>query len=160
MFEGIYQLGFLDWQTLIISTERLKPINIPFDTGWNFVQYMFDNIILLFKIFWFIMRDTPKHMHVLVNNACTTTWDLLPKWNTTPLLHRRVKKQYKGSHGPENTHGILILARSLLTNAIVSQEDTTEYKEKFQLYDQLQYVVKHIRFCQQERSIDLLDPVL
>ena len=82
---------------------RLKPINIPFDTGWNFVQCGFDNVIystlLLFTMFWNIMRNTSKRIQVLVNNACITTWDLLPKWNTTPLLQRQVKKRCKGSHG-------------------------------------------------------------
>ena len=49
--------------------------------------------------------------------------------------------------GLENTYGIFVLARSrVLTNAIVSQEDTTECGEKFQPFDQLQYIVKHIRF--------------
>ena len=48
--------------------------------------------------------------------------------------------------GPENTHEIFLLARScVLTNAIVSQEDTTECGEKFQPFDQHQYIVKHIR---------------
>ena len=102
-YKWVYQVGFSDQRTSIISTGCLKPINVPFDTGWNFVQYMFDNIIyntlLLFTMFWDIMRNTSKRIQVLVNNACITTWDLLPKWNTMPLLQRQVKKQYKGSHG-------------------------------------------------------------
>ena len=52
----------------------------------------------------------------------------------------------KEAMGPEITHGIFVLARSGgLTNAIVSQEDTTECGEKFQPFDQLQCIVKHIR---------------
>ena len=48
--------------------------------------------------------------------------------------------------GLENTHGIFVLARiCVLTNAIVSQEDTTECREKFQPFDQLQRIAKHIR---------------
>ena len=82
------------------------------------------------------MRNTSKRIQVLVNNACITTWDLLPEWKTTSLLQRQVKKQCKGSHGPKNTHGIFVLATiRVLTNKIVSQEDTTECGEYFQPFD-------------------------
>ena len=57
------------------------------------------------------------------------------------------RSDIKEAMGMENTHEIFVLARShVLMNAIVSQEDTTECREKFQLFDQLQYIIKHIRF--------------
>ena len=36
-------------------------------------------------------------MHVLTNTVCTTAWNLLPKWNSTPH-HQQAKKRYKKSH--------------------------------------------------------------
>ena len=63
--------------------------------------------------------------------------------------------------GLNNTHGIFVLARSyVLTNAIGSQEDTTECKEKFELFDQIQYIVKHLRFVNKWDLTDLTDRVL
>ena len=68
-----------------------------FDTGWNFVQYMINNIVyiilLLFTKFGDIIIDTATQMHVLANTACPTAWNLLPEWNSTPPRHLRVKKQ-------------------------------------------------------------------
>ena len=135
----------------IISTRRLKPINILFDTGWNFIQCMFDNVIysilLLFTIFWDIMRNTSKRMHVLVNNVCITTWDLLPKLNTTPLLHRRVKKQYKESHGVRKYSWNLCASKKLWFNESNCKSGRhNKMQRKLQLFDQLQYTVKHTRF--------------
>ena len=47
---------------------------------------------------------------------------------------------------PKITHAIFVLASShVLTNVIVSQEDTTGWGEKFQHFDQLQCIVQHIR---------------
>ena len=37
-------------------------------------------------------------MHVLVNTACTTAWNPLPEWNSTPR-HQQAYNHYKGSHG-------------------------------------------------------------
>ena len=91
------------WKYFIFIGEFFIGIDILFNTGWNFIQCAFDNVIysvlLLFMMFWEIMINTSKRIQVLVNNACITTWDLLPKWKTIPLLHSEVKKQYMGSHG-------------------------------------------------------------
>ena len=64
------------------------------------------------------------------------------------LCHYSIDKSRSNTRevmGPAKT--IIVLARShVLTNTIVSQEDTLECREKFQPIDQLQYIVKHIRF--------------
>ena len=77
LLSQINQVGFLDRQTSIIRTGCLKAIIIPFDTGWNFIQYMINKIIclmlLLLSNFGSIARNTITSMHVLVNSACNTT---------------------------------------------------------------------------------------
>ena len=61
---------------------------------------------------------------------------------------------------PENTRGVFVLARScILTNNIVSQEDTTGWGENFQRFDQLQCMEKH-KIRKEERKTKLSDPVL
>ena len=63
--------------------------------------------------------------------------------------------------GPENTHGIFLLAGSrVLTSAIVSQVDTTECGEKVLTLQPTSVHRKPHKIHQQKRLIDLLDRVL
>ena len=55
-------------------------------------------MLLLLTKFGDIMRNTITCIHVLANTVCTTAWNFLPKWNSTPC-HRQAKKRYKKSHG-------------------------------------------------------------
>ena len=114
----------------IINTGRLKLIIIPFDTGLNFARYMIDSIVyiilLLLTKFGDIMRDTATLMHVLVNTTCTTTWSLLPEWNSKPH-HRRAKKRYKGSYGALRN---LCASTKLCFNERNCKSGTQQDKEK------------------------------
>ena len=81
---------------------HLKLIIKPFDSGWNFIQYIIDMLISLIVIwtwkFGSMARSNIISLQTSVNQVCNTAWDLLPKWISKPRL-RLHKNHDKTSHG-------------------------------------------------------------
>ena len=105
------------------------------------------------------MRNTPKRIQVLVNNACITTWYLLPKWNTMPLLHRQVKKQHKGSHGAGKNY-LCASKKSCFNKHNCKSGRHTRMQRKISTHWPTSVHRKAHKICQRVRSIDLLDPII
>ena len=106
----------LDWRTSILSTGRLMPIIILFDTGWSFIQRMIDKLIYLILLWsWIFSSIAITSLHSLVNHLCNTVWILLPKWNSTPHI-RRDKNCHKTSHGAGGFSRNLRVSKELCYN--------------------------------------------
>ena len=75
------------------------PNIILFDTGWSFIQHMIDKFLYLILLWSLIFSNIViKSIHSSIYHVCNTAWNLLPKQNSTPDIHRD-KNRHKTSHG-------------------------------------------------------------
>ena len=133
----------------IINTASLKPIIIPFDTGWNFVQYMITKImcLMLFYMTKFnsIVTNIITQMHVSAK-LCLLMYGTFYPSGTLHYDINETKRATGKSMVLENTLATFVLARNrVLKNAIVSQNNTIGREEKFQDLAQLPFIVKYVR---------------
>ena len=96
------------------------------------------------QIWWYC--EEHNHMYICVGQYCVYyCMEPFPKWNSTPRC-RQARKYYKKSHGARKYACNLCASKKLcLTNAIVSQEDTTRWGEKFQHFGQFLCTIKHVK---------------
>ena len=103
--------SFLHWHTSIINTGRLKPINIWFDTRWNWISEWSPRLYGFFYfvrqvLFCFyttsvsnIVMHTITKVHMSAKSMISNTWNLLPAWVSKPRRQQKKKKHNKTSNG-------------------------------------------------------------